>query len=187
MPGIERELTEFEKYYEWLMTWEKKTVTTTNGDRGGQTAWGISRVYFPLWPGWALVDKGVVGGAEFEDLVLRFYRGAFWRWAELALPGADNRLLPAVTDMAIHSGYSRAVGTLQYTLCRIAGSEYLMPDGIPGPKTNEALRRADQQAVLFAYCGFRMVLLNQIAERDKTQRPFLRGWIARVSDLMEKL
>lgn len=55
------------------------------GDKGGETYRGISRVFWPTWEGWKLVDDwkgGVIGSAalsaSLDPLVMRFYRVNFW-------------------------------------------------------------------------------------------------------------
>ena len=58
----------WEQFFNWLMTWEGRTVHQDFRDPGKQTAWGISRRYNPNWAGWSLVDRGIdrnsIGAAQ---------------------------------------------------------------------------------------------------------------------------
>lgn len=62
-------------------------------DRGGETFRGISRISWPKWPGWALIDRARADGLtsapaldrhfaddpEMARLVTDFYRNEFWK------------------------------------------------------------------------------------------------------------
>jgi lysozyme family protein len=59
-------------------------------DRGGETVAGISRVHWPSWPGWAVMDEIVARDApalpllraddfaRLEPHITEFYRAKFW-------------------------------------------------------------------------------------------------------------
>ena len=171
----------WEQFFAWLMKWEGKTVHNDPRDPGGQTAWGISRRYHPLWAGWVLVDRGVTSGHEFEDLVNRFYLstyGVLWE-------DAPQRVAPVLVDTAINMGSVYAVQLMQDALCRLAGSMYITVDGRMGPQTREALKRADHDGLAFAMCALRMAEYVRRARKDRDKQVFLQGWLNRVASLME--
>ena len=59
----------WESFFKWLMKWEGETITNDPRDPGGMTAYGISRRFHPLWPGWALIDEGVTWSSSSRPLV----------------------------------------------------------------------------------------------------------------------
>ncbi|WP_390484105.1 glycosyl hydrolase 108 family protein, partial [Staphylococcus pseudintermedius] len=76
---------------------------------GGQTAWGISRRYFPKWAGWGLVDSGRANDTRFESLVSEFYLTQYadlWR----CIPARANAV---AVDTAINMGRAYAIQCLQ--------------------------------------------------------------------------
>lgn len=167
-------------FFEWLMRWEGKAVHDDPRDPGGQTAWGISRRYHPLWAGWTLVDKGVTSGHEFEDLVNRFYLstyGVLWE-------DAPERVAPVLVDTAVNMGSVYAVQLMQDSMCKLAGSRYLPVDGKWGPLTTEALKHAHHDGLAFTMCAGRMAEYVRRAGKDKGKLVFLQGWLSRVRDLM---
>lgn len=114
-------------------------------DKGGQTYSGISRFYWPEWPGWKLVDEWVKTGEEFPvlaDMVKDFYRTNFWqriqgdRLAEIAPAVAYE-----VFDSAVNMGVTQAVMFLQegHNVAN-AGAYALVIDGKIGPVTLSTLK-----------------------------------------------
>ena len=171
----------WQDFFEWLMLWEGKVVHNDPRDPGGQTAWGISRKYHPLWAGWELIDNGRED--LIPDLVSSFYSvtyGALW-------DAAPVRVRPVLVDTAVNMGQVYAVQLMQDSMCKLAGSRYLDVDGKWGPKTTEALKHANHDGLAFAMCAGRMAEYNRRARRDPDKRVFLGGWLNRVSSLMEVL
>lgn len=169
----------WDDFFEWLMRWESKTVTFDPRDPGGQTAWGISRRYHPLWPGWALIDAGRVG--EVEPLVNEFYEQTYATLWHSAPP----RVAPVLTDTAVNMGSVYAVQLMQDSMCKLAGTGYLPVDGKWGPLTTEALKHAHHDGLAFTMCAGRMAEYVRRAGKDKAKLVFLQGWLNRVSGLME--
>ena len=167
-------------FFDWLMQWEGKAVAHDPRDPGGQTAWGISRRYHPMWPGWSMVDDGATSGPELEGAVKAFYRdtyGALW-------DGMPARVAPVLVDTAINMGSVYAVQLMQDSMCRLAGSRYLPVDGKWGPLTTEALKHAHHDGLAFTMCAGRMAEYVRRAGKDKGKLVFLQGWLNRVRDLM---
>ena len=180
----------WDQFFVWLMTWEGRVVHNDPQDPGGQTAWGISRVHHPMWPGWGLVDRGITSGAQFEDAVKAFYFEKYkYIWG--ALP---PRVREAVVDAVINMGPGRkgddllgGIELLQEALCRLAKSRYVVVDGVLGQQTLEAAKRADPGALAFAICALRLADYGLRGKTGKVARKYLDGWISRVRDLMERI
>lgn len=173
----------WEQFFNWLLLWEGRSVHQDPRDPGGQTAWGISRRYFPKWAGWELVDAGRANDPRFKTLVSEFYLAQYsvlWK----SLPSRVNAV---AVDTAINMGAMYAVQCLQDALNRLAASEYVDVDGQFGQQTKAALKTIDPSALAFAMCAIRMAEYNRMATRDKAKRVFLSGWLNRVSDLMRAI
>lgn len=110
-------------------------------DPGGQTFSGISRVYWPDWDGWPLVDAWIETGEKshlLDVMVRRFYLVNFWnriqgdKLAEMA-PAIAYELF----DTAVNVDVVDAVRFLQigYNVARGTYWEDLVVDGNLGPKT----------------------------------------------------
>lgn len=171
----------WDEFFSWLMVWEGKTVHNDPRDPGGQTAWGISRRYWPNWEGWVLVDAGKL--TEIEPLVSAFYRDVYMHLWD----SAPTRVRPVLVDTAVNMGQVYAVQLMQDSMCKLAGSRYLDVDGKWGPKTDYALKKAHHDGLAFTMCAGRMAEYNRRARRDPGKRVFLSGWLNRVSALLEVL
>ncbi len=159
-------------------------------DRGGQTYSGISRVYWPDWPGWKWVDEWIKSGAVhyvLPEMVRDFYRVNFWnrvqgdKLAELS-PG----IVCEVFDSAVNVGVSQAVRFLQEGHNVASGGTYMLEvDGVIGNVTIATLR-----VYLATQPGSRglneEILLNcmngeqYIFYKNNPQHKRYRGWFRRV-------
>ena len=170
----------WEQFFNWLMIWEGRTVHSDPRDPGGQTAWGISRRYFPQWAGWELVDAGRALDPRFESLVSEFYLTNYadlWR----SIPARANAV---AVDTAINMGRAYAIQCLQDAMNRLAGSKYVDVDGQLGPQTKAAIKTVDPSALAFTMAAIRMAEYNRRSSKDKAKAVFLSGWINRVADIM---
>ena len=173
----------WEQFFNWLMTWEGRTVHSDPRDPGGQTCWGISRRYHPGWPGWQLVDAGTTSVPDLERAVSAFYRVEYTElWALL-----PARVREVVVDTAVNMGHVYAVQCLQDALNRLAGSKYVDVDGQLGPQTKEAVRHCDPSALAFAMCALRLAECGRRGRKGDERRIFLDGWINRVRALMGEI
>ena len=181
---------QWNEFFSWLMDWEGRKVHYDPDDPGGQTAWGIAREHWPNWEGWQLVDAGITSGPRFERAVSDFYREKYRPiWDTL-----PERVREATVDAVVNMGPGRkgddllgGVELLQEALCRLARSRYVVVDGILGPQTREAVKRADPGALAFAICALRLADYGLRGKQGKVARKYLDGWINRVRSLMEVL
>ena len=162
---------------------------TVPGDRGGMTYAGISRVSYPDWPGWSLVDNDTTGNV-LTKLVEGFYHEVYWK----ALKG-DLILSQVVAyclyDFAVNAGKNRAIRLCQQLL----GTTQ---DGVFGPITLRLLNdliqnKKDEQLFEAKYGLLKVFYYKDICMRDsrrdqdvlRSNQKFLCGWINRVQQWIE--
>lgn len=152
------------------------------GDQGKETYRGISRVNFPYWEGWPIIDAAKplkhnepIISAVLDDLIDTFYKTKFW----------DTSLLDRVVkqpvaiyyyDFKVTSG-SNATKELQ----RILG---LKQDGVFGSITL-AMTNGYTSNLLLDLHYARKTYYTAIAIGHNEQ--FLRGWLARADKLYADL
>lgn len=148
-------------------------------DRGGETYRGISRKNFPRWEGWITIDNlkfvklSFDNNEQLQNDVETFYQREFWnriRGDELGDPLAREMF-----DCAVNHGVSRAVKFLQ----RSIGIE---ADGGFGPKTLEAVKKADEDVMVVDIKQRRREFYQQIVSNDPSQARFLKGWMRRADE-----
>lgn len=151
-------------------------------DKGGETYAGISRVYNPTWKGWVTIDSkknrytnGVIPlNTLFPDLqflVDQFYQ-AKWdnnRMGEIKNQDVANLLFDFYvnSDTAAFKKIQKLVG--------------VTADGVVGPKTIEAINKADQAKLYKDLLKVREDFYDAIVARDPTQSKFIAGWKARLA------
>lgn len=167
-------------------------------DRGGETFRGISRVNWPDWPGWELIDqvKGRGAGApwlinaafdghpEMERLVAAFYQRHFWRpFEELGGPG---RVRAKLFDTAVNVGIGGAVKMLQRAINHLEPASALRVDGAIGPRTRAGLDLAlagkgGEERLLSAFGQEQEAHYRRLVDRSPGQARFLKGWLRRAA------
>ena len=174
----------------FLLRWETLAVTKITGDRGGQTAGGISRRYHPDAPVWALVDRGITSGAVYEQAIHDWYDANYQALFE-SIPGRVNAAyVDALVNMGDGKAGDESLGAaelLQSALNRVAGANYVKVDGDIGPKTRLALKHCDADAVAFCLCALRLAEYGRRGRKNDERRVFLDGWINRVRALMVEI
>lgn len=92
------------------------------GDRGGETYKGISRVHWPNWAGWAIVDKhkplkhnAKIKDNELEVMVNMFYKRNFWD--KVGGDSIDDQETAfKLYDFAVTSGQPMSIKQIQKVL-----------------------------------------------------------------------
>lgn len=110
-------------------------------------------------------------------LVKTFYGEKFWspiRGNEIKSQG----LAFALFDFGVNAGSAVAVKLMQTVLGLVA-------DGKVGPKTLEALNKADREQTLMAFTLAAIARYRAICMKDRTQTKFLLGWVGRALRLLE--
>ncbi len=165
-------------------------------DMGGETFRGISRIYWPGWSGWPIVDRykkdlNLTGFKKsgIIDMVKSFYRINFWyRIQGDQLATISSEVAYEVFDTAVNLDVPDAVKFLQTALNmqRMATRSYpeLMIDGKLGPRTITALKlyldtqpgSPDNNEKILLAC---MNGEQYIHYKNNPQYPYFRGWFLR--------
>lgn len=177
---------------------EKKTLKweggycNIDGDRGGETIFGIARNMHPKLKLWKILDdykksyspdsklsfkKEIetlcLGNGEFKSEMDKFYKQEFWDKIQ-----GDNinsqEVANALYDFAVNSGVGRAVKSIQ----EILG---LKVDGSLGNITLNAINGKDGKELCNALCDKRAEFFKKIATKGQNSK-FLNGWLNRVRD-----
>ena len=121
-------------------------------DPGGETFMGISRVYWPGWVGWHIIDRfsggQIMPNSTRQVLLIKtedFYRENFWnRFRGNEVAQRSRNVAYELFDTGVNLGVHRAASWLQEALNLLNGNERFYPDmivdGLIGPTTLETLR-----------------------------------------------
>jgi lysozyme family protein len=142
-----------------------------DGDRGGETRFGISRLQYPL-----LDIANLTRNAAIE---------IYWRdyWLKFHFDRLPALIAAKVLDLAIVMGPANAVMCLQSATraCR----DYrivnyrIARDGVIGAETLEVVGLIDPGTLLVAIRCEAASTFRLIAERAPTNQKFLEGWLNR--------
>lgn len=159
-----------------VLVWEGGHVNDPR-DHGGETNFGIADRADGRADGMADLDRDGDGDVRISNLTraeaIGVYRQQYWhavRGDDLP-PGVDL----AVFDLAVNSGVSRAIKTVQ----RSAG---VAPDGKLGPVTMLAVRAAEPAGLAERVCAQRLAFLMGLSQWSI----YGRGWGRRVADIRAK-
>lgn len=192
---------DYTKAFETLMRDEGLWVLTCDpNDPGGETWSGISRVAWPDWKGWPLIDKAKSSPSsvdtkhesypEIKRLTEAFYKEKFW--TPFGCDQLPDGLAYEIFEQAVNLGTSRTVRHLQRVLnalnrpCASGGLEYgddLTVDGKYGEKTRSRLlaavsnRRAE--AILNGINGLQCAYYIELGEGSKVRRTYTNGWLSK--------
>lgn len=161
-------------------------------DRGGETICGISRVYWPDWEGWLVVDRMKEKGlppqpnSQLIGLAKQLYRVNFWnrvRGDELG-----DTLGFELFEMAVNMSVNRASLILQDALNLLNRNERSWPelllDGAIGPATLKTVHmiqheHGGEQNLVRLVNALQAEYYINLARTSPTQERFLRGWLKR--------
>ena len=187
----------FENCFNKLMVHEGRgKLTNTPGDRGMETFSGISRRYWPDWPGWAYIDGMRVGGGfpynlenneVLDALVKNFYEQNYYR--PLGGDELPENVGFEVFEVAVNCGVLPAVCLMQEALNLLNRDGKLWADlkvdGKFGPNSIKALRACLASSIRGP--DVLCLLLNRLqaehyiklCRTDRSQEEFLVGWLKR--------
>jgi lysozyme family protein len=138
-------------------------------DRGGETNLGVTIGAWGAYLGRA-IQPGEMK-ALTVDTVKPFYKSMYWdkvKGDDLPV-GVDY----AVFDFAVNAGVGRAAKFLQ----RAVGA---VDDAVIGPGTLALVAKTTPGELLENFAKQKEAFYNSLAEKNPTQKKFLKGWMARV-------
>lgn len=170
--------------------------TNNSKDRGGETYAGISRVFFPNWKGWGIIDAikksttqvntALVSNLQIALSVKEFYKENFWDTMLLSL--VENQLIAnELYDTGVNCGLNVA-GTFLQRVLNVANQEGklypdLKVDGKVGITTIKALNSHPKPMnILRALNALQGVKYIEICEHNLSQEVFFNGWMTRVNE-----
>jgi len=157
-------------------------------DRGGETAFGISRKAFPKWESWGYIEHILHGGytpkyldGEIKPSVDNLYLTNFWKPLR-ADEIADQDIANELFDFAVVAGVADSVKCLQRAVNSIfPKAQQLKDDGILGDKTMVMINWPYKVEKMF----FAEFKLNRLCHhiddvcKNPEQLKFLNGWKVR--------
>lgn len=133
-------------------------------DKGGETNFGISKRAFPN------VD---IKNLTADD-ARAIYKDNYWD--RVKGDKIESQIIAGeVFDMAVNAGVRTSSKMAQSIIGTLA-------DGVIGSKTLEVLNSVDDEKFVLAFKLSRVARYTSIANKNPTQRKFLRGWINRVME-----
>jgi len=178
----------FEDALALVLSWEG-VYDCDPHDPGGETCYGISRVNFPAWSGWAFVDKLKAQSIpvsdwrvnqELQRQVALFYRQ--W-WDSMSLSEVTPALAVVLFGGSINQGRGRVVKWLQESLNEL-GAPIVAVDGALGPGTVEACKWIAARGITSALVDKvnlkRVRAYHQTAKSRPESAKFLIGWLNRL-------
>jgi len=187
-------MADFIKAFKRTMTSEG-IYSNDKDDPGGETVYGISRVWNPQWGGWSEVDKLKKENQNKDDLIralmdsiiIRNQREIFYEieyWNKFKGGQIQNQFLAeAMFDCSVHHGVSFTVKSLQKSLNLILKYS-LKVDGKFGSNTLDALKKAEQldyddtlRKMLLVHRGNLFIILSKKSEYNWKR---LKGYFNRI-------
>nr|WP_281720108.1 glycosyl hydrolase 108 family protein [Nitrosomonas nitrosa] len=146
-------------------------------DRGGPTKYGITAKTLGNWRQLGRLATSDEIAALTEAEAREIYRQQY-----IVEPGFDVITHPALqvllVDAGVHSGPQKAVKWLQEALGVTA-------DGMIGPKTREAVAKADPEVLYTKVLAARLRHLGRLITNDPKQSVFAAGWMNRMAEFVE--
>lgn len=155
-------------------------------DRGGETYRGVSRKWFPAWPGWARVDAAkarpnfpanLAADPALAELVRDFYLDEWWSRLR-ANQLTDERVALSLFFFAVNAGREPAVAALQVALNGLGRP--VSADGRIGPATLAAANAVAGDRLLAAFEAQARRHYRTLAAKDPSQAAHLNGWFSRL-------
>lgn len=152
-------------------------------DAGKETYRGISRLNFPNWKGWSVIDQAksvskfpanLVKDAELQRQVELFYQRYFW--TPLNADQISNQMLAdSIFDFSVNAGLKTTVRIIQ----TIIG---VKTDGILGEQTLHKLNSVDFAYVLASFTVTKLEYYIFCIKKRPANLKYLFGWLNRAME-----
>jgi lysozyme family protein len=140
-------------------------------DSGGKTRYGITERVAQMY--------GYSG--EMKDLPIDFAKKIYYAgyWEPLRLNEVRNQYIANyIFDWAVNGGVRTAARYVQIALN--LEKIWVDIDGVIGPRTIEAVNKANPDVMMKILKGLRFHFYYEIIRKDSTQEVFFLGWLKRV-------
>jgi lysozyme family protein len=183
--------TERFKRFEKVLDSHEGNYALTDGDTGGETYRGISRVYWPKWQGWAIIDaykkqvkrplknNELIKNNTLEVLIDDFYFANFYNPIKAESIKNESVAL-TIYDHGLGVDTNDATKVAQRILNANFG--YKLPvDGKMGINTLNAINAVDAKRFFDLYNAAREAHYRNRAAKVPNQAQFLNSWLSRLS------
>lgn len=165
----------------------------TAGDKGGETYRGISRVWWPNWSGWKIIDaykvkvkrplknNELVPDSNLELMILDFYFANFYN----PIRGEsikNESVATTIYDHGLGVDTNDATRLVQKILVNNFGAKIPI-DGKFGIITLNNLNSVNQNQFFALYNAAREAHYRKRIIEDPTQAKFLTSWLSRLNKL----
>jgi len=162
-------MAEFNQAIDYVLENEGGFVSNPN-DSGGPTNFGIT---VPMLTSYRqkqvnFLDIKNLTQAEAKMLYQSFF------WDRLRISGLPQAIATAILDTAVNQGQATAIKMAQHCL-----GNAILPDGVMGPETLQALDKANPQMFIYSYVGFLQDRYADFCINATNQIIFLKGWLRR--------
>lgn len=111
------------------------------------------------------------------DVVKPFYKKMYWD--KMHCDDLPKGLDYAAFDFAVNAGVGQSSKFIQ----RSVGAK---DDGAIGPATLAAVAKADPRMLLLGFTNQKVLFYRGLVEKNATQEKFLKGWLARATEVENK-
>lgn len=175
-------MADFRESFDRMMRWEGWALEDVQGDKGGMTCCGISRVYNPQWSGWDKIDIMMQAGkVDLEKVsadVMEFYEKMYAPLDKVK----SQKIADQIFQAFINCG--KIAKKWAQKVCNGEGRSNLTIDGIIGFQTLSALNEITDAEFCPAYYEMQVEYYDNIIKRDVTQAKFREGWMKRSRDFL---
>jgi lysozyme family protein len=181
------------KRFEKVVKGNEGNYANTPGDTGGETYRGISRVYWPKWQGWNIIDaykkqvnrplknNELIKNNTLEVLISDFYFANFYN-AVKAESIKNESVALTIYDHGLGVDPNDATKFAQRILNANFG--YKLPvDGKMGVNTLNAINTVDAKKFFDLYNAAREAHYRNRAANVADQKQFLNSWLGRLKKL----
>lgn len=175
-------MSRFETCLKWLLGPDiEGGYSNHKADRGGATNFGVTQAVYDAYRSKRGRAKQSVAMIAYDE-VSEIYRNSYWRpvFGDVLPNGVDL----VVFDAAVNHGVVQASKFLQRALG-------VSDDGIVGQETVSAAHKDDisgmTQHVIADILDQRRDFYERLAEKDASQKVFLKGWLNRVAKLAKEV
>jgi lysozyme family protein len=174
-------MADFKKYFPKLVQFEGSAFECVPGDNGKETKFGV---ILSEWKAKGY-DKDGDGDIDVNDLKLITADDAMkiaktHYWDRLRCDSINNQ---SIAELIVDFAYNCGVGTAAMKTQQCLG---ITVDGIFGPKTVEAINKANQNDLFSKILNIRKKYYNDIVANHPNQKKFLKGWLRRTDSFTFK-